>query len=573
MNGAGPTPAVTQPAEPEAPPPPRFDAKKDLSDSDRAAGHYLSALLAHDERDEKVAIQQMLRAVTLDPREPMLRKQLVWLYIDNGSLNRALEHASTLKRLEPDDPEIRLLNARLYMALQRYERAIGEYRDALELDPDNVEAMIQLGAHYNRVRRHDEAAAVMETALKKNPDSAIVNYSLGRALAGSKRYNDALKALRHASRINPSNAELYLHLGLVYGELGMRRKQIEAYNKAIDFKAPLTVFEPPLEMDASEERLARFAAMVDFAEDPLDTQWKLGFVNFQRGYLGRAVADFALVLAARPGDDEVRYFLALAHDKNGDGIRAAQQLSKVSSDASIYLDARIFQSNILQERNEPEAAIRAIEELLAAHPESPEGQRRLIALYRESKRFEDAIQVASRLAASDPQNDMYLFSLAFLYDEAGQRDRAINVLREVIRLNPDNGAALNHLGYVFADRGVNLDEAEALVRRALAIHPSDGAFVDSLGWVHYRRGEYEAAVKELERALSLAGHDPVIVEHLGDAYRRVGRRFDAIRTYRDAEARTEDPDQRERLLEKLKNLKNQRSLAGEITADAASATR
>jgi Flp pilus assembly protein TadD len=53
--------------------------------------------------------------------------------------------------------------------------------------------------------------------------------------------------------------------------------------------------------------------------------------------------------------------------------------------------------------------------------------------------------------------------------------------------------------------------------------PNDGYIVDSLGWAHYRLGEYEDAVRELERAVELRPADPTINDHLGDAYWQVGR--------------------------------------------------
>ena len=131
------------------------------------------------------------------------------------------------------------------------------------------------------------------------------------------------------------------------------------------------------------------------------------------------------------------------------------------------------------------------------------------------------------------------------------------MLRRVIALNPDNGAALNYLGYTFAELGENLDEAEALVRKALVLHPNDGFFIDSLGWIFYQRGDYPAAVTELERAASLAGSDPVISEHLADAYRETDRNEEALRIYRDCEARTDDGKQRSRVQRKIKDLTGQ----------------
>ena len=135
-------------------------------------------------------------------------------------------------------------------------------------------------------------------------------------------------------------------------------------------------------------------------------------------------------------------------------------------------------------------------------------------------------------------------------------------------MNPQNADALNHLGYTWAERGENIDEAEKLIRRALEMHPDNAAIIDSLAWVYYQRGDYKAAVRELEKATANGGRDPVIVEHLGDVYLKVGRDVDADRSYRDAAARTEDPDQRRSLERKIHEIRSRWSgakgaLAGE----------
>ena len=42
-----------------------------------------------------------------------------------------------------------------------------------------------------------------------------------------------------------------------------------------------------------------------------------------------------------------------------------------------------------------------------------------------------------------------------------------------------------------------------------------------MGWVHFRLGRFDEARKELERAASLTGSDPVVCEHLGDVYKQL----------------------------------------------------
>jgi Flp pilus assembly protein TadD len=61
----------------------------------------------------------------------------------------------------------------------------------------------------------------------------------------------------------------------------------------------------------------------------------------------------------------------------------------------------------------------------------------------------------------------------------------------------------------------------------VSLRPRDGFIVDSLGWLYYRLGEYDQAVMQLEKAVSLEAADPTITDHLADAYWRVGRREEA----------------------------------------------
>jgi tetratricopeptide (TPR) repeat protein len=72
--------------------------------------------------------------------------------------------------------------------------------------------------------------------------------------------------------------------------------------------------------------------------------------------------------------------------------------------------------------------------------------------------------------------------------------------------------------------------------------------------VFYQRGEYEQAVEYLEQAVVLSADDPTIAEHLGDAYRELGRQQEAIRKYRDALSRSPEEDQASRIRGKIEAL-------------------
>ena len=103
----------------------------------------------------------------------------------------------------------------------------------------------------------------------------------------------------------------------------------------------------------------------------------------------------------------------------------------------------------------------------------------------------------------------------------------VSEMRKTIEIDPDHENALNYLGYSFADKGINLDEAISLVERALKIKPDNGAYVDSLGWAYYKKGLIDLAIQHLKRASELMPDDPVIMEHLGDVYINMNMKAEA----------------------------------------------
>jgi Flp pilus assembly protein TadD len=102
--------------------------------------------------------------------------------------------------------------------------------------------------------------------------------------------------------------------------------------------------------------------------------------------------------------------------------------------------------------------------------------------------------------------------------------------------------------------GVQLEQAEELILRALKIQPNDGFYIDSLGWVYYQKGDYARAVEQLERAVEITVDDPTIIEHLADAYEKIGKTDGALVRYREALKHSKESDQIQRIREKIQRL-------------------
>jgi Flp pilus assembly protein TadD len=137
----------------------------------------------------------------------------------------------------------------------------------------------------------------------------------------------------------------------------------------------------------------------------------------------------------------------------------------------------------------------------------------------------------------------------------------VGQFRRVIALDPKHAEAYNYVGYMYAEKGQNLDEAIELIGKALALEPDNGYFIDSLGWAYYQQGRYVDALRELKRAVAKAKEDPVIFEHLGDALVKNGFEDDAAAAWEKALELDPSADGVKRKLEDIRT--KQRRVQGE----------
>ena len=139
---------------------------------------------------------------------------------------------------------------------------------------------------------------------------------------------------------------------------------------------------------------------------------------------------------------------------------------------------------------------------------------------------ERAMTVLARALERDPENIELRYARALVAAELDRFERARADLETILELEPDNARALNALGYMLADRDLELQRARRLIRRALEQNPDDPATIDSMGWVLDRMGRPREALAHLERAWDL-DPDPEIGAHLGEVLWSLGRREQA----------------------------------------------
>jgi tetratricopeptide (TPR) repeat protein len=160
------------------------------------------------------------------------------------------------------------------------------------------------------------------------------------------------------------------------------------------------------------------------------------------------------------------------------------------------------------------------------------------------EQYDEAIPLVREQIDSDPENPDLYYTLGGILNEAGRIDEAERALRRALELIPDpprtaedidlRATVLNHLGYMFAEEGIKLQEAEQLLQQALKLAPRAGFIVDSMGWAQFKLGDFQEAVRLLKKAIDYSSEDPVLYDHLGDVYAKLGDKTQALECYQQA---------------------------------------
>ena len=261
-------------------------------------------------------------------------------------------------------------------------------------------------------------------------------------------------------------------------------------------------------------------------------------------------ARLGLALYLNPQSDRARFLIAQALSEINQKQGAKEQLAAIDR-TGIWSQPRLLLEVNLDRSDNIENAISHLQSFLSKDRKNAFLQKELGDLYRISDQLEqarDAYLTAISLGLTSATLDR---NLAISYEQLEEDHLAEDSFQAALKKNPQDPFTLNYLGYWWADDGRNLEDAIDLIERAVRLRPRSGYFVDSLGWVHFKLGNLDLAVAFLEQATILEPVDPVISDHLGDAYWATGRFVEARFKWQYALSITDDDDLKANLTAKL----------------------
>jgi Tfp pilus assembly protein PilF len=247
----------------------------------------------------------------------------------------------------------------------------------------------------------------------------------------------------------------------------------------------------------------------------------LGLMYDRMGQADKAIESYQKALRQDFQNSAIHLGLGSGYLKKNNTSKAIEELNLAaqfdpeSVEPHAILSLLYFsQANLAEAGKEYETAL---QKASALEPKNIVIYKSLGVVYLQKKDFVAAEKIYKLILDIAPDDAEAHFYLANIYDERRNRAAAEIELKKALELKSDYAQALNYLGYLYIEENKNLPEAKTLITKALEIEPENGAYIDSLGWFYFKLGKIEDAIQHLEKASKLL-EDPIIFDHLGDAY-------------------------------------------------------
>ena len=471
--------------------------------------HLLLGRLYRLNNDLQKAESELKTAVKLDPDSEEAVTTLALLYTDEGDTAHALQVLSAV----PDNGR----SAKLYAALgatyeQRkdYKSAIEAYKHAIRLDRDNLDSIRGLAENLLNDGQVDAALDQYKVIADANPEDAQTYLRISEIYRRQGKYDDALESLKKAQAMVPDALEVPYNIAVVYQAQGR-------YDDAVKILQDLLKKTEKPENSYSQADRNNRAIFIE----------RLGMIYRDQENYQAAVDTFRKMIPF--GDDNAR----TGYQDVIDTYREAKQWPEATAAAKEALqkmpndrELRMVLDAQLADTGDPTKPLDDVRSLLKGTPEDREVYLRLSIMYTRLKRFsdaEEALNKAEQLSLKADDKEYVYFLRGSTFEREKKYDQAEGEFKKILVNNPQSAATLNYLGYMNADRGVQLEESLNYIKQAVSLEPTNGAYLDSLGWAYFKLGKYDLAEESLNKAALRMGSDPTVQDHLGDLYQKTGR--------------------------------------------------
>ncbi len=369
-----------------------------------------------------------------------------------------------------DTPELRQIQANIYMEQGLKEEAWQAAKAMQKLAPDNDTPVMLLSRIAEQQNKPELAESLLRDFLKKHPDALRASNMLGSILIRRGRTKEAIDIYRELSDKTGRRPEILSALGMLLYETGEYRQALEIFKEA-QTKQP---------------------------------------------------------------DDQNLFYIGGCLEMMENFPQAIKHYESIGMRSPLYPDAQTRLAGIEIRQEKLSDALARLKKVIRIFKNHVDAYTMLSFARLAQQKYELLLEETAPAMELHGFPLKLLFNRAIAYDALKDYPNLEKSLEKLLSINPEHAEALNFLGYSYAERGIKLDEAEALIQKALKLKKNDGYYLDSLAWVYFKQAKYKKAEATQQKALGIEKGDPLMHEHMGDILWKRGKQKEAREAWQKA---------------------------------------
>ena len=518
--------------------------------ADTSASSFLVARQADRQNDFETSAEYYLDALFFDPENMALAASAVESLMALGDFEMAAESGANILAGGS-------ANAAIYMAviadaaIEENYSAIVTLLDRPEISTNQLTDSLVLGWALLGDGKTDAAIDQFQSLINDDRFKAIGLNHLGLAKALIGDFDGALEAFGLAADGNFQSPRAIVAEAQILAQLERRTEAVRRLREIFGQSPSVQALVTQIESGESVQ--------FSLISSPADGMAEIFYTPADafNGDMPNLFNLFYAQMAAeiRPEHSDATLLLADMFEQLGLTELSRGYYLDVDESDPAFFTAAMGVAETLRAEGKLQEATEHLEGVIADIGAGPYVLVTLGDIHRQLNQYQAAVDAYTRRINEQTRNgyqDWYVhYVRGISHERLGMWDNAEADFRKSLSLNPSQPQVLNYLGYSLVERRENLDEALNMIEEAVALRPDSGYIVDSLGWVFYRLGRFEDAVVPLELAVELMATDPIVNDHLGDAYWMVGRDYEARFQWQRAMSFDPDPIDADRIRRKL----------------------
>lgn len=499
---------------------------------DNVYGTYLAGRVAHIRQNYDLAADYYIKSINLGTEGKDILSSVYLLLASEGRIDEASDYA--LKAFDAGDKNnlIQLILMAENVKKNRFEEAYQNTQNVQNKPfQENIIPIFQAWILAGQDKK-EEALKTLDSIKKEK--GLVFLYHIHHGLI-CDYFGDSDSAFKdfefiiNDERLPLSFRSLQL-IGNFYIRNGQKDKSLQVSKKYYEQNA----FAPMLK--ALHESFEN--AVPDHTEKLIDTPQKgmaeavFNVGTMFRGYQNEVAQLLtSLVLDLNENLEVARISMGDILEQNRRYDKAIEEYSKIDKSSPVFYVAQLKIVENYAIKDDKQKAFETLQKLLKYYPDNTHILFRLGEISRVMGKYDSAIEYYQKSLEKIPETDInkwtIYYALGIAYERQNNWEKAEEAFKKALELSHRHPFVLNFLGYAWLERGINYNEALFMIFEAHRKNSEDGHIIDSLGWALYKMGNFENAVKVLERASEYLPSNAVIYDHLGDAYWQVGRKAEA----------------------------------------------